>query len=161
MTKTTKFFGALLVAAFLLMGLLSVMVDDRPFAYAAPVPAGITPVGAANPVKGVVGAPVPLVTAAITADARICKDFRNARSLDIQTVVEWAATPDTVTIMLEHSNDNSNFVDGPQLAATVVANADYLGRYDQFGVYTCANINVANPSATNYPNVKILVLPKE
>lgn len=161
MSKSTKFFTAVAVAAFLLVGLLSVMTDNRPFAYAAPPAAGITPVGGANPVKGVVGNPVPLVTAAITADARICRDFRNARSLDIQTVVEWAATPDTVTIKLEHSNDNLNYVDGPDIAATVVANADYLGRYDQFGVYTCANINVANPSATNYPNVKMIVLPRE
>lgn len=153
--------GIIVTFVLLLATFTFTVANDRPFVYAAVPAAGITPVGGANPVKGVVGVPVPLVTAAITADARVCKDFRNARSLDIQTVVEWASTPDTVSIKLEHSNDNVNYVDGPDIASTVVANNDYLGRYDQFGVYTCANINVANPSATNYPNIKMLVLPRE
>lgn len=167
MSKTTKFFTAVAVAAFLLVGLLSVMTDNRPFAYAreagAPVNAplwAVTPVAVENPITGQIGNVVPLVTAAITADARVCRDFRGASVLDIQTVVEWASTPDTVTIKLEHSNDNTNYVDGPIVASTVVANGDYLNRYDHYGVYTCANIDVANPSATTYPNVKMLVLPR-
>ena len=161
MSKATKFFGALFVAAFLLMGLLSVMSDNRPFAYAAPSAAGITPVAGMNPVKGGASQVVPLVTAAITADARVCKDFRNARNMDIQTIVSWAATPDTVTIKLQHSNDGVNFTDGQPVIATVVANSSTLNRYDQYGVYTCASIDVANPSATNYPNITMLALPHE
>lgn len=156
------YFGVIvLVAALLLVSALSFTNDSRPFAYAAPMPAGITPVGGANPVRGVNGVVIPLVTAAVTADARVCKDMRNARNVDIQTIVSWAATPDIVTIKLQHSNDNVNFTDGPQLVATVIANSSALNRYDQFGAYLCANIDVANPSASNYPNVTILALPHE
>lgn len=153
--------GAIATFALLLATFMFSMVETRNDAFAAPNAAGITPVSGQGAVTGGTGQLVPLVTAAVTADARVCKDFRNAKNLDIQTVVEWAATPDTVTIILEHSNDGTNFTDGQPVVATVVANTDVLNRYDQYGVYTCANINVGNPSATNYPNVKMLVLPHE
>lgn len=164
MIKTTKFFGALLVAAILLLGLLSVMSDNRPFAYAAPSKAplwAVTPVGVENPVTGKTGPLVPLVTAALTADGRRCLDTREYNQLDVQTVIEWVGTPDTVTLKFEHTNDQANYVDGPIIAATVVANNDYLSRYDTYGAYTCINWDVANPSATTYPNVKVLALPKQ
>lgn len=150
--------GAIVTFALLLATFAFSMTSQDPTYVQA---AGITPVSGQGAVTGGTGQLVPLVTAAVTADARICKDFRNAKNLDIQTVVEWAATPDTVTIILEHSNDGTNFTDGQPVVATVVANTDVLNRYDQYGVYTCANINVANPSSTNYPNVKMLVLPHE
>lgn len=151
--------AGMIVTFALLLATFAFSMADAPFRYVQA--AGITPVSGNGAVTGNTGQLVPLVTAAITADARICKDFRNARNLDIQTVVEWAATPDTVTIILEHSNDGVNFTDGQPVIATVVANNDTLSRYDQYGVFTCANINVANPSSTNYPNVKMLVLPHE
>lgn len=150
--------GAIVTFSLLMATFIFAMANQPTFDAQA---AGITPVSGQGAVTGGTGQLVPLVTAAVTADARICKDFRNAKNLDIQTVVEWAATPDTVTIILEHSNDGTNFTDGQPVVATVVANTDVLNRYDQYGVYTCANINVANPSATNYPNVKMLVLPHE
>lgn len=164
MNKTTKFFGALFVAALLLLGLLSVMSDNRPFAYAAPskVPLwAVTPVGVENPVTGKTGPLIPLVTAALTADGRRCLDTREYNQLDVQTVVEWNSTPDTLTLKIEHSNDQANYVDGPVIAATIVANNDYLNRYDTYGAYTCINWDVANASATTYPVVKVLALPKQ
>lgn len=164
MSKTSKFFGALFVAAFLLLGLLSLMSDSRPFAYAAPqkVPLwAVTPVGVENLVTGKTGPLIPLVTAALTADGRRCLDTREYNQLDVQTVVEWNSTPDTLTLKIEHSNDQANYVDGPVIAATLVANNDYLNRYDTYGAYTCINWDVANASATTYPVVKILALPKQ
>lgn len=157
----TKIFAGIVVLALCAVSLLSILSDGRNFAYAAPNAAGITPVAGLNPITGKNGQVVPLVTAAITADARVCKDFRNARNIDIQTIVSWAATPDTVSIKLQHSNDNVNFTDGQPVIATVIANSSTLNRYDQYGVYTCASIDVANPSGTNYPNITMLALPHE
>lgn len=168
MSKSTKFFTAVAVAAFLLVGLLSLMTDNRPFAYArgAGAPANVplwavTPVGVENLVTGKTGPLIPLVTAALTADGRRCLDTREYNQLDIQTVVQWNSTPDTLTLKIEHSNDNANYVDGPVIAATIVADNDYLNRYDTYGAYTCINWDVANASATTYPVVKVLALPKQ
>lgn len=151
-------------AGVLLLTLIAMLlVDNRPFAYAAPSNAplwAITPVGGVAPV-GDVGELVPIVTAAVTADGRVCKDTRQWASMDIQTVVEWVSTPDTLTMKLQHSNDNANYTDGPQLVATVVANTSALNRYDTFGAFTCVSFDIANPSASNYANVKVLALPKK
>lgn len=157
----------LLATAFMLVTIaVMVIVDNRPNVYAKPagMPANapmwaVTPANSHGPIKGDVGALVPIVTAAVTADGRACRDTREWSNMDIQTVIEWASTPDTLTLKIEHSNDNANYVDGPQLAATVVANADYLNRYDTFGAFTCVSWDIANPSATNYANVKVLALP--
>lgn len=140
------------------------MLDTRPSVYAAPSNAplwAITPVGVENPVTGGVGNIVPMVTAAVTADGRVCKDMREWTQYDVQTVVEWASTPDTITLKLQHSNDNTNFTDGPNLVATVVANTSALNRYDNYGAFTCVYFDIANPSASNYANVKVLALPKQ
>jgi hypothetical protein len=159
-TLFTTFAALCLIAVVALM----TMIDTRPSVYAAPSNAplwAITPVGVENPITGGVGNIVPMVTAAVTADGRVCKDMREWTQYDIQTVVEWASTPDTITLKLEHSNDNTNYVDGPVLVSTVVANTDALNRYDNYGAFTCVSYDIANPSATNYANVKVLALPKK
>ena len=95
----------------------------------------------------------------MTADGQFCRDTRDYRNMDVQTVVDMVSTPNVTTIKLEHSNDNTNYVDGPQLAATVSADGDYMNRYDTFGAFTCVNIDVATASTTNTVGVKVLALP--
>lgn len=140
------------------VGLLA--LSPMPRAEAAPQ-AAITPAGILAPVTGQVGNLIPVVTAVVTADYQVCRDFREYSTLDLQTVVVQNATPNAVTIKTQHSNDGLNFTDGPQIAATVTSNSSYMNRYDQYGVFTCINIDVASPSVSNTVGVKVLALPRK
>lgn len=155
-----RFVFALTITAMLLFAVMVAMTDSRPFAYAAPN-AAVTPVAVKDPRSGKIGAVIPLVTAVVTADYQKCVDTRDYYVADVQTVIDQVSTPNAVTIKIEHSVDNVNFVDGPQILATVTADNDYLNRYDLYGAYTCANIDIATASTTNTVGVKILMLPRQ
>ena len=148
-------------AAFLLLAILSmVMVDARPFAYAAPVEAGITPVGGKEPAGSNVGALIPIVTAVVTADGRVCRDTRQFTTGDVQLVLAPNSTPVNMTVMLEHSNNNTDYTDGPQIVATQSAATDVMNRYDLFGAYTCINWDIATASTTNTVDLAVYMLPR-
>jgi hypothetical protein len=68
-----------------------------------------------------------------------------AEALDIHLVLVGATDENTVTVKLQHSNDNTNWVDGATIGA-VVTTTNSLDQYANFGYYT--RINVA-PTTTD------------
>lgn len=68
-----------------------------------------------------------------------------AEALDIHLVLVGATDTNTVTVKLQHSNDNSNWVDGATIGAVITTTND-MNQYANFGYYT--RINVA-PTTTD------------
>jgi len=132
--------GALAVAALVALVIAVVTSGPAPFAYAAPA-AAITPVGQVNPVKGEVSNVI-TIPKVVTADGRDCRDTRDWLSGDISFAIDQG-TVNTTTLMLEHSNNNANYTDGPVLANAVTADTTGLNRYDLYGAYTCLTWDVA------------------
>jgi hypothetical protein len=155
-TLFTTFAALCLIAVVALM----TMIDTRPSVYAAPVAAGITPVAGNEPSGSKIGPLIPIVTAVVTADGRICRDTREFTTGDVQLVMAPNSTPVNMTVMLEHSNDNTNYTDGPQIVATQSAATDSLNRYDLYGAYTCVNWDIATDSTTNTVDLSVYMLPR-
>lgn len=155
--NTQRLFVGSLVAVALVLAV---------FAFSLPAPsgdvmaAGITPVGGKEPSGARVGPLIPIVTAVVTADGRICRDTREFTSGDVQLVMEPNSTPNAMTVMLEHSNDNANYTDGPQIVATQSATTDVMNRYDLFGAYTCVNWDIATASTSNTVDLSVYILPR-
>ena len=136
-----RFLGGLgLGAAALMFVIVAMLASVRNGAQAAPA-AAITPVGVVNPVKGLVSNVI-TIPHTVTADGRDCRDTRDWLSGDIAFAID-IGTVNTTTLMLEHSNDNANYVDGPILANAVTTDTTGLNRYDLYGVYTCLTWDVA------------------
>lgn len=150
-----KFLLSITLTAALLLAAVLLLTNPQPPQRV--LAAGITPVGGAQPLTGKVSNLIPFATVAATADGQICRDTREWRLGDLQTVID-ITEENTVTLKLEHSNDNANYTDGPQLAATVTADASYLNRYDTFGAFTCITWDVAT---TNTVGIKVLALLKQ
>ena len=149
MKQLALFFGALLIVA---------LVAFSPVAHtsAAPAPA-VTPVAVEDPITGAVGGAMRFFnTVAVTEDTRICQDLGAYRVADIQYVIDQGTT-NTVTLKLQHSNNNSNFTDGQNLVAANVADANALNRYDLYGKYNCVYADVGN---SNSLTLTVIVLPR-
>lgn len=140
-TKKQLFGAPAIVAALVVFVIVAMLTGGRPFAYAAPA-AAITPVGQVNPVKGETSNII-TIPAIVTADGRDCRDTRDWLSGDISFAIDQG-TINTTTLMLEHSNNNANYTDGPVLANAVTADTTGLNRYDLYGAFTCLNWDVAN-----------------
>lgn len=150
MKNLALFFGTL---AFLLVLAFAPTMNVS----GAPV-AQITPVAVTNPLNGgTLPAPMRYFnTVAITADTRICQDLSAYRVADIQYVIDQGTT-NTVTLRLQHSNDNSNFTNGQALVTNNTADGNALNRYDLYGRWNCVFADVSN---SNSLTVTVLVLPR-
>lgn len=162
MSKQTLRNLSTVAAAVVLLITIAAMavVSNRPFAYAAPVQAGITPVGGGEVSGGKVGPLVPIVTAIVTADGRACRDTREFTAADVQLVLAPNNTPQAMTVRLEHSNNNTDYTDGPDIVATQSAAIDTMNRYDLYGAYTCVYWDIASPSASDTYDLQVLMLPR-
>lgn len=67
---------------------------------------------------------------------------RDKNCIDLQWIIDMA-TINTSTLKLQWSNDNSNWVDGPTIQSTVVADANTMQQYQTFGRYARVNLDVA------------------
>lgn len=88
-------------------------------------------------------------TAPLTADARAeCFETAANDLIDIQYVIDQGAgVPNTTTIKLQHSVDNSTFIDGVSLVTSNSADASDLEQFQVFGRYTCLYADVSNTNA--------------
>lgn len=159
MTKQNIFTAFAAICLIALVALMT-MVDTRPSVYAAPVAAGITPVAGGEVSGSQVGPLIPIVTAIVTADGRVCRDTRDFTIADVQLVMEPNSTPVSMTVMVEHSNNNTAYTDGPQIVATQSAATDVMNRYDLYGAYTCISWDIASPSTTNTVDLSVVMLPR-
>jgi hypothetical protein len=81
----------------------------------------------------------------ITADTRACLQFPNHEIADIQYTVDQTVV-NTVTLKLQHSNDNVSFVDGTAIVAANAADANGLDQFLNYGRYSCIFADVATAS---------------
>lgn len=159
MTMKTLFTTFAAICLIALVALMT-MIDTRPSVYAAPVAAGITPVAGGDVSGAKVGPLVPIVTAIVTADGRICRDTREFTAGDVQLVMAPNSTPVAMTVRLEHSNNNTDYTDGPDIVATQSAATDVMNRYDLYGAYTCVYWDIATASTTNTVDLSVYILPR-
>lgn len=149
MKQLALFFSALAFVA---------LVAFSPVAHTSAAPAAaVTPVAVKDQIVGTVGGAMRFFnTVAVTEDTRICQDLSAYRIADIQYVIDQNTT-NTVTLKLQHSNNNSNFTDGQNLVAANAADANALNRYDLYGKYNCVYADVAN---SNSLTLTVIVLPR-
>ena len=136
---------ALLVTALLMIGILVAMPADN--ISAAPAPA-ITPASvtySATPGKVLDFLRVPVsYTADFNTSSLTVMDFE---AMDLQYVIDQTpinSNPNTTTLKLQFSNDNTNWVDGSTLVSANSADAGDLAQYAVFGRYARINVDVTN-----------------
>ena len=122
---------ALVLVAALIFSMSSVAPDT---AMAAPAPAP-TPVSVSDS-----GGNNALVTfwsgEALTATgASSVQNVMDFERVDLQTTIDQGTTPNTVTLKLQFSNDNTNWVDGATVVTANVADAGAMQQYAVFGRY--------------------------
>ena len=122
---------ALVLVAALIFSMSSVAPDT---AMAAPAPAP-TPVSVSDS-----GGNNALVTfwsgEALTATgASSVQNVMDFERVDLQTTIDQGTTPNTITLKLQFSNDNTNWVDGATVVTANVADAGAMQQYAVFGRY--------------------------
>ena len=122
---------ALVLVAALIFSMSSVAPDT---AMAAPAPAP-TPVSATD--SGGNNAVVTFWSGeALTATgASSVQNVMDFERVDLQTTIDQGTTPNTVTLKLQFSNDNTNWVDGATVVTANVADAGAMQQYAVFGRY--------------------------
>ena len=122
---------ALVLVAALIFSMSSVSPDT---AMAAPAPAP-TPVSATD--SGGNNAVVTFWSGeALTATgASSVQNVMDFERVDLQTTIDQGTTPNTVTLKLQFSNDNTNWVDGATVVTANVADAGAMQQYAVFGRY--------------------------
>ena len=122
---------ALVLVAALIFSMSSVTPDT---AMAAPAPAP-TPVSATD--SGGNNAVVTFWSGeALTATgASSVQNVMDFERVDLQTTIDQGTTPNTVTLKLQFSNDNTNWVDGATVVTANVADAGAMQQYAVFGRY--------------------------
>jgi hypothetical protein len=105
---------------------------------AAPTPVAITPKNAAPEF------PVFFNAKALTADTRSsCFEVPDYAAIDLMTIIDQGTT-NTVTLKLQHSNDNINFADGLTAVAANEADATAMQQFLIYGRWTCIYADVIN-----------------
>ena len=122
---------ALVLVAALIFSMSSVTPDT---AMAAPAPAP-TPVSATD--SGGNNAVVTFWSGeALTATgASSVQNVMDFERVDLQTTIDQGTTPNTITLKLQFSNDNTNWVDGATVVTANVADAGAMQQYAVFGRY--------------------------
>ena len=122
---------ALVLVAALIFSMSSVAPDT---AMAAPAPAP-TPVSATD--SGGNNAVVTFWSGeALTATgASSVQNVMDFERVDRQTTIDQGTTPNTVTLKLQFSNDNTNWVDGATVVTANVADAGAMQQYAVLGRY--------------------------
>jgi len=85
---------------------------------------------------------------ALTDDARSsCFEVPEYSVIDLQWLIDQTivnTTANTITLKLQYSNDNVNFVDGASFVSANVADASDMQQYNLFGRHTCIYADVSN-----------------
>jgi hypothetical protein len=142
MRQQIKVLALILVA----VGLLAVMVMTGP-ANAAPAAAPTPVVYSNNSYRAVdtrnlvffSGTPI-----AVTTPQRVCFDDMFHSTVDLEYITTVAAGVNTSTIILEHSNDNTNYVAGATVLSANATPQSALQQFALFGRYQCAKVTLAN-----------------
>jgi hypothetical protein len=105
---------------------------------AAPTPVAITPKNAAPEF------PVFFKAKALTADTRsTCFEVPDYAAIDLMTIIDQT-DGNTVTLKLQHSNDNINFADGLTAVAANDADATAMQQFLIYGRWTCIYADVTS-----------------
>lgn len=80
-------------------------------------------------------------------------DLSQAEGLDIHHVVDQATATNTITITLQFSNDQSNWVDGVNVLANSAVDVNDLLQFNNFGRYTRLNVDVLNTNTVTLTHV--------
>ncbi len=134
---------ALIVLSLVFMGALMTALPAGDVA-AAP-PAAPTPVSYDT---GDAPARYPVTfwsSAVITQDARVCYELADMDVLDLHVIGDAGAN--TVTVKLQHSNDNVNFVDGATSNSAFTETVNTLQQYALFGRWSCLYADVSSTDA--------------
>lgn len=138
-----KTFIVVFATAAALMLMAVVLLGDSPAnaaPVAAPTPAGYNPGDGerrANPINF-------FSETAITEDQRTsCFEVINSDVVDLHTIIDHG-TVNTTTIKIQYSNDNTNFVDGANVIAASVEDANVMNQYPLFGRYVCLYADVTS-----------------
>lgn len=136
--------GALAIAMLLLITLTGAPASAAPGAAPA---AAVTPVASVN-ARGPETARVLTFFNAevVTVDTRRCFDASMFETLDFQYVIDETLI-NTVTLKIQHSNDNATYTDGATTASAVTADGNGMAQYALFGRWNCihADVGTANP----------------
>ncbi len=84
----------------------------------------------------------------LAADTRSsCFEVPEYSAIDLQWLIDQTivdTTANTITLKLQYSNDNLNYVDGASFVSANVADAGDMQQYNLFGRYTCIYADVSN-----------------
>jgi uncharacterized secreted protein with C-terminal beta-propeller domain len=135
----------LLVLVLVALGLNTQSSQAAPMA--APTPMAVAP---KNPAPEF---PMLFTTRVISADVRSdCFEVPDYSHIDLHWIVDMAAV-NTTTLKLQHSNNNTSYVDGISFVSAAVADAESMQQYAIFGRWTCVYADVATTD-----NVTVTVL---
>ena len=135
-------------ALVLVLALLLSMSTGAPSTVtAAPPAAQITPAASVNLSASDARTASFFNAEPITEDTRRCFDLAAYELLDVQYVVDQGTVTNTITLSLQHSNDNATFETGPALLSSSSADADAMTQRAIFGRYNCVFADVANSTA--------------
>ena len=85
---------------------------------------------------------------ALTADTRSsCFEVPEYSIVDLQWLIHQTivnSTANTITLKLQYSNDDANYVDGASFVSSNAADAGDMQQYNLFGRYTCIYADVSN-----------------
>ena len=84
----------------------------------------------------------------LTDDARSsCFEVPEYSIVDLQWLIDQTivnSTANTITLKLQYSNDDANYVDGASFVSSNAADAGDMQQYNLFGRYTCIYADVSN-----------------
>ena len=149
----TLLLGALLMIA-LLVSLRSENIAAAPMA--APTPVTVTYSAGPSGVLDFLRVPVSY-TADFNTSALTIQEFPAA---DFQYTIDQTAVSsvvNTTTLILQFSNDNTNWTTGPTIASAITADGSVMQQYALFGRYARINVDVAN---TNPITISVVAVAK-
>ncbi len=133
--------SAIVTALVLCLLVLSALSLNTPSSQAAPL-AAPTPLAVA-PKNAAPEFPTIFSSKVISADVRSdCFEVPDYAHVDLHWVIDMAAV-NTTTLKLQHSNNNTSYVDGISFVSAAVADAESMQQYAIFGRWTCVYADVA------------------
>lgn len=72
------------------------------------------------------------------------QNVQNYERIDLQYVIDQGATPNTLTVKLQFSNDNTNWVDGATIVTDNAADANVMQQFAVFGRFARLHATAGN-----------------
>ena len=145
--KTVRAYATAAAAVILVASLLAVVALAPSGSTQAAPSFAPTPVAAVNRTNSP-EFPVFFNTKVLTADTRSdCFEVPDYSVVDLQYIVDQtlvALAPNTTTLTLQWSNDNSNYVNGLAVATNNITDTNDLQQFQLFGRHACVYADVTN-----------------